>query len=69
MLTDGVVIAADGLCKRDVFRKSPQQQWEEILSSSLISCRFSRSIRRRDYQWRADEDNRRHQEDLESLLE
>jgi hypothetical protein len=67
ILTSFLVIAADGLYKREVFRTSERPRILGLVSDNLY--RLSRSLRRGDYRWCADKDDIRYQEDFESILE
>lgn len=61
-----VVIAADGLYKRDVFRKNDLSLTSEYQLTTID--RFPGSICCCNDQWRADEDHTSHKENIESIL-
>ena len=71
-LTRFAVIAADGLYKRDVFRK-----WQELLTYTIPRCamysqsmhRLPRPFRGRNDWRRTDENDRCDQEDAQPVLE
>ena len=67
LLLIAAVIAADGLYKRDVFREP--RAFSLLEGVLMMDSRVPGSLCCGYDRWRADQNDRRHQEDVESVLE